>query len=582
MRRLLRLFVPLGVLAALVLPSSALATHTDDPRSSNVVPLGESLRPGGFLVTPSDANSDLAFWRNYAIQGTYTGFRIVDISNPAAPTQVSITQCGRDQGDVTVSEDGRILVRSQDSPRVLPNNDINQACNVGTAGTATTGWEGLQIFDISDKANPRFVTAVYTDCGSHTHTQFEDTANNRLIIYVSRSGCTITAGQNPYGGATWPGWNAQATGNGFITAVEVPLANPAGARVVNRLIPAGNNGCHDVSVFEEIRDMFGACRPNMIHWDLTDPVNPTILHQMAIQYSEPPNPTAPQGRTLTGWHTAQFSWNGEILIGGWEPGGGGEPECEAADHPIKKSIFFWSADTGALLGMWTLPRGQTTAENCTIHNLTAVPFPDRHVLVQGSYQSGTSWVDFTNPGAAFEFAWSDPPPLPPAPGATLQLGGAWSTYWYNDVAWESDIPTGLRGYRITEPWWPAAFNMTRFNPQTNETLFRCAARVTTTPTRMRAGQRATVTVRVTQTAAPASGQPVALQRVTLRGPGIAATVRTNMSGVARVTGVSASRAGMLRATLARQINMSGCTASKRVLRAAVAGAPAGGRLTGSR
>ena len=574
MRRLLRLFVPLGILATLVLPSSALATHADDPRSSNVVPLGESLRPGGFLVSPSDANSDIAFWRNYAIQGAYSGFRIVDISNPAAPTQVSFTQCGRDQGDVTVSEDGRILVRSQDSARVLPGNDINQACNAGTAGTATTGWEGLQIFDISDKANPRFVKAVYTDCGSHTHTQFQDNANNRLIIYVSRGSCSMT-GPNPYGGQPiGPGTAA----GGLITAVEVPLDNPAGARVVNRAIPAGNNGCHDVSVFEEIRDMWGACRPNMIHWDITDPVNPTILHEMTIPFSEPAGPTNNnQARNLTGWHTAQFSWNGEILLGGWEPGGGSDAECEAADHPIKKSVFFWSADTGALLGMWTLPRGQGPTENCTIHNLTAIPFPDRHVFVHGGYQSGTNWVDFTNPGAAFEFAWSDPPPLTPT-----QLGGEWSTYWYNDVAWGSDIPTGLRGYRLTEPWWPAAFNMTRFNPQTNETLFRCSARVTTTPTRMRAGQRATVTVRVTQTAAPASGQPVALQRVRLRGPGISATVRTNMTGVARVTGVSASRAGTLRASIARQINMAGCSATKRVLRAAVVGAPAGGRLTGSR
>jgi len=575
MRRVLRLFVPLGLLAMLVLPSPALATHADDPRSSNVVPLGESLRPGGFLVTPSDANSDLAFWRNYAIQGTYTGFRILDISNRMAPSEVSRATCGRDQGDITISENGRILVRSQDAPRILPNNDINRACEVGTVPPSAPppppgqraqdlGWEGLQIFDISDKANPRFVKAVYTDCGSHTHTQFEDTANNRLIIYVSRGNCDMAPGVNPYGGAPWP------AGQGFITAVEVPLANPAGARVVNRLIPAGTGGCHDVAVFEEIRDMFGACRPVAIHWDLADPVNPTILHEITFQFSEP-------GRTFTGWHSASFSWDGKILASAWEPGGGSAPECEAADHPLKKSIFFWSASTGALLGMWTLPRGQTATENCTVHNYNMVPFADKHVLVQGSYQSGWSAVDFTNPGAAYEFAWSDPPPLVPT-----QLGGAWSTYWYNDVAWESDIPSGFRGYTLTERWWPAAFNFTRLNPQTQETLLRCRARVTTTPTRMRAGQRATVTVRVTERGGPAAGQPAALLPVTLRGPGIRVTVRTNMSGIARASGVTASRRGTLRATLARQLNMAGCTATKRVLRAAIVGAPAGGRLTGSR
>ncbi len=545
---------PLVVLATLALAGPAWATHQDDPRSSNVVPLGESLRPGGFEITPSDANSDLAFWRNFAIQGMYTGFRILDISNPLAPTEVSRVQCGRDQGDITISEDGRILVRSQDAPRILPNNDINQACNVGEAGTATTGWEGLQIFDVSDKANPRFVTAVYTDCGSHTHTQYEE--NNRLIIYVSRAGCTITPGQNPYGGASWP------AGQGFITAVEVPLANPAGAQIVNRLIPAGVNGCHDVAVFEEIRRMFGACRPNMIHWDITDPVNPRILHEMTIPFAGPP--------ALTGWHTASFSQNGEILIGGWEPGGGSQAECEATDHPIKKSIFFWSASTGELLGMWTLPRPQEASENCTIHNLNTVPFPDRHILVQGSYQSGWSAVDFTNPGAAFEFAWSDPPSLGPGPFCSqtrppgCQLGGSWSTYWYNDVAWESDIPSGFRGYTLTERWWPAAFDLTRLNPQTQETLLRCRTRVATSPTRMRAGRRTTVTIRARERGGPAAGQPVALQRVVLRGPGIRVRTRTNMNGVARIVGVTARRAGRLRATVPATLNMSGCSTTRRI------------------
>ena len=568
MPRASRSVFALVLVAVLAFPAAASATHQDDPRSSNVVPVGESLRPGGFEQAVSDANSDLAFWRNYAIQGTYTGFRILDISNPGAPAEVSRTQCGRDQGDITVSEDGRILVRSQDSPRVLPNNDITQACNVGAAGTATTGWEGLQVFDISDKANPRFVTAVYTDCGSHTHTQYQE--NNRLIIYVSRAGCTITAGQNPYGGESWP------TGQGFITAVEIPLANPAGAQVVNRRIPAGFNGCHDVAVFEELRQLYGACRPNTILWDITDPVNPRILREMTVQFAGPP--------ALTGWHSASFSWNGKILISGWEPGGGSQAECEATDHPIKKSLFFWSADTGALLGMWTLPRPQGADENCTVHNYNVVPYPDRHVLVQGSYQSGWSAIDFTNPGAAFEFAWSDPPTLGPGsfcsqttpPGC--QLGGAWSTYWYNDVAWESDITAGFRGYTLTERWWPSAFNFTRLNPQTQETLLRCGARLTAT-SRLRAGRPTTVTIRGMEVGGPAAGQPVALQRVVLRGPGINVTTRTNMAGVARIAGISARRAGTLRAIIPATLNMSGCSASRRVAAAPRPGRPAAA-LTG--
>ena len=68
------------------------------------------------------------------------------------------------------------------------------------------------------------------------------------------------------------------------------------------------------------------------------------------------------------WHSAAFSWDGEVLILGWEPGGGSLPECEATDPPVKKSAFFYDADTGAKLGQWTLPRPQSAAENCTIHS----------------------------------------------------------------------------------------------------------------------------------------------------------------------------------------------------------------------
>ena len=96
---------------------------------------------------------------------------------------------------------------------------------------------------------------------------------------------------------------------------------------------------------------------------------------------------------------------------------------------------------------------------------------------------------------------------------------------------------------------------------------------------MRAKQRTTVTVRFIERGA-AEGEPVAPQRVILRGPGIAVSVRTNVSGTARVRGVTARRAGTLRATVRAQVMMSGCTASKRVLRAVVKAKPAGVRLTG--
>ena len=110
-----------------------------------------------------------------------------------------------------------------------------------------------------------------------------------------------------------------------------------------------------------------------------------------------------------------------------------------------KTIFFFSAATGALIGRWVLPRDQTATENCTIHNYNVVPLRDRYVLVHGSYQSGTSVVDFTDPAAATEVAYVDPPPISPT---QLILGGVWSSYWYNGFIYEHDILEGMRVYNL--------------------------------------------------------------------------------------------------------------------------------------
>ena len=138
------------------------------------------------------------------------------------------------------------------------------------------------------------------------------------------------------------------------------------------------------------------------------------------------------------WHSAAFTWDGEVLILGWEPGGGSVPECEATDPDVKKSWFFYDAQTGEKLGQFVLPRTQTSAENCTIHNYNVVPTDKRYLLVGGNYQAGISVVDFTDPANAVEVAYADPAPLVPT-----QLGGDWSTYYYNGRIYESDITRGL-------------------------------------------------------------------------------------------------------------------------------------------
>jgi hypothetical protein len=378
-------------------------------------------------------------------------------------------------------------------------------------------------------------------------------------------GYTATPAQ-PYGGQNWP-----AT-NGCITAVEVPLAAPQNAQVVNRCIAAGSapvtvsaGGCHDVMVYEGLKRLYGACRPNMILWDISDPVNPRKIHEQ--QYPG-----------ITGWHSAGMSWNGKLLFAGWEPGGGSAPRCMTTGAPTsttdpnqvqtdaQKTVFVFRASDGALVGRWVLPREQSVHENCTIHNYAFVPYVDRHVMVQGSYQSGSSVVDFTGidlatDRTAREVAWVDPPPLVPD-----ALGGAWSTHWYNGEMYESDIPRGLAIYDVTESWWDTALTVPFLNPQTMTDLLTC--RVTATGA-LRARQRTLLraSVRV-------NGQAVPGMNVRFRGAGVSRSLQTNASGVASAR-VKPSTAGRVRIT-ASELNVSACAASKRVAAARRTGVAGGG------
>jgi len=140
------------------------------------------------------------------------------------------------------------------------------------------------------------------------------------------------------------------------------------------------------------------------------------------------------------------------------------PECTATDPPLNYTYFFYDGDTGAKVGSWTLPRPQSETENCTLHNLNTIPLKNgRDILVHGSYQSGTSVVEFTDPANAVELAWSDPPPIVPT-----DLGGAWSSYWYNDFIYETNITEGLNIFEFTGPRVRGNFNLRYLNPQTQE------------------------------------------------------------------------------------------------------------------
>jgi hypothetical protein len=476
-------------IATVAVPAGGAASPPDDtadrPHTKNMHLLGSSLRAGAVTGPPplgpgtvpwDTRNTDLAFWGKTVIQGRYDGFRVIDIKAPGNPRELAYFQCVSPQGDVGVY--GNLVFRSVDSPQLTDQcTEVAQSGNPTGADCAPapspcTGFEGIQIFDISDLSDIELIASVALDCGSHTHTVVPDLENDRVLIYNSVSGNTLQANPGKYGNrCPGPPFNRE-------DIVEVPLSDPASASVLGSFDLGDHEGepvqiCHDFGVI--LGDVNkGACAGHGISvFDLTDPASPVHLYTT----------TAP---TVERFHSAAFTWDGSIIVSGWEPGGGTRPACQATgaplDPPIEgssvqteemKTAWFHDAETGEIIGKYVLPRPQSQYENCTIHNYNIVPSKNRYILVHGSYQSGTAVVDFTDPTNAYEVAWMDPDPLdPPSPtspgGRTNFRGGDWSSYWYNGLIYESDTRRGLYVWNVSAPELRGPMvKLEYLNPQTN-------------------------------------------------------------------------------------------------------------------
>jgi hypothetical protein len=461
MRRLPRLLLLLavGTVALLVSPSGAAAEHANRPHTDNMRALGHSEDFGSFLLADgqSDGNSDLAFQGNLVFHGDYDGFRIV--RGGSDPEEISRTRCNGDQGDIVVWRD--ILVRAWNSPKTQMRRCDDTLVPVG--------FEGMHIFDISNLRNPELIgevelsarpTADSPGCGTHTLTLVPD--GNRAIIYNATSG----------GNQALP--DPQDRECDWVDIIEVPRNNPGAARHLRREPLMGGHAPHDNGVILGDVNKLAVASGHMSNvFDIGRNGNPGgSLEDPQLLYTiEEPGVCNTGDPVLCNgnWHSAAFTWDGEVIILGWEPGGGTQPECQSTDPPVKKSAFFYDADNGAKLGQWTLPRPQDGAgENCTIHNYNVVPLRDRrYVLVGGNYQAGTWVTEFTNPAAPVTLGWSDPPPLVPP-----QLGGAWSTYWYNGLLYESEITVGLNVFEYRGRETRSAIRLPHLNPQTQEISIR--------------------------------------------------------------------------------------------------------------
>jgi hypothetical protein len=110
-------------------------------------------------------------------------------------------------------------------------------------------------------------------------------------------------------------------------------------------------------------------------------------------------------------------------------------------------------------------------ENGTTHNYNVVPMRAGrgYVMVSGNYQSGISVIDPSDPANAEEIAYADPAPLvDPSPPVGIELGGDWSSYWFDGEIYESDILRGLIIWELRDRAVRNTIKLGQSNPQTQE------------------------------------------------------------------------------------------------------------------
>ncbi len=183
-------------------------------------------------VRPSErfvgaTNSDLAFLGPYAIQGSYNGFQVWDISTPSKVTLRTAYYCPASQSDVSVYKN--LLFVSAES------NSARLDCGGGGVQepVSPARLRGLRIFDISDIASPKYIANVQTCRGSHTHTLLVDPKDpDNVYVYISGSSAVRSpeelAGCSDASPATNP-----SSALFRIEVIKVPLAHPERAAIVS-------------------------------------------------------------------------------------------------------------------------------------------------------------------------------------------------------------------------------------------------------------------------------------------------------------------------------------------------------------
>ena len=205
--------------------------------------------------------------------------------------------------------------------------------------------------------------------------------------------------------------------------------NAATAARPNPLARRGPTQCHDITVHPSIGLAGSACEGYGFLLDISDPVNPRRVDQVADS-------------NFAYWHSATFNNDGSKILFSDEWGGGNAAKCRATDPKEWGANALFTIENRRMVfrSYYKLPAVQAANEICVAHNGSLVPIPDRDVMVQAWYEGGVSVFDWTDAARPKEIAYFD---RGPSDSTRFGDGGPWSTYWYNGAIYSSEIGRGL-------------------------------------------------------------------------------------------------------------------------------------------
>ena len=322
-------------------------------------------------------SSDIAFWGDLAYVGDYGGFRIFDVSKPE-PKLVSDMRCYGPQGDPSVWDrdgdgDADTLALSVDS--VLAGSQCGAGARRQEPGDRAV--PGRRVGGPADLRRlrpeaPAQVAAVYQDCGSHTNTLLPSPDGRSMRVLNS----SYPLGDGPTCGPLGDE-QGRKVNHGVVQVIDVPFDDPSQASELTELPvvypgdadgtykPVSEHGiaaplddflgCHDLSSFPKKGIVGAACGEQAQVWNIDKATGLPDTENPPWAYDQP---------NVDFWHSATFSWDGEVANFIDESFGDGCPTVTTKTGGLPGgtrqfntgNMYFFDTKSGDLLSEYRNPR----------------------------------------------------------------------------------------------------------------------------------------------------------------------------------------------------------------------------------